>query len=137
MATAGVQIKPSGGPIGGSFVPSYQQTGQIVAGGFTILEVMNPNVQPVTVQIVCSDLEFVDKRLFQSSSGQSSIVPWPPVDTSDRVVYYQQIADKSNTQILDQDGNPWLAGAGRTSPCKHPGRHRMWPSIRHGADWWF
>jgi len=110
VATAGVQIKPSGGPIGGAFVPYYAGTGQYVAGGFNLLEIYNSNPGDVIVQVVCSDAEFIDKRLIQNSIGTSTIIildqAWVLFGGTQ---YAQQVADSSNTVIKDQVGNPWLA----------------------------
>lgn len=109
-ATAPVQIKPDPG---GAFVPYYQGTGQIVPGGFTLLQVTNGNSNDVVVQIVCSDKDYVDRRLLNNQVAQPYIVApigiWDQIFPGPPVVFALNCPDRSNSLIEDIQGNEWLA----------------------------
>jgi hypothetical protein len=111
-STGSVQIKPSGGTAGGAFVPYYQGTGQVVPGGFNLLEIQNENSFDVVVQVVCSSGDFIDKRLIQNSIAQTNVlVRYSPGNWTllGMGQYELNLEDQSGKPITDSNGNNWIA----------------------------
>jgi hypothetical protein len=105
VAAAPIEIKPMGGVFN-----SYQQGTGLeldLVNAFDLLEIRNPNPNPVVFQVFVGFDKFIDRRIFLNT-WQTPQVAYPTVDTPN-VATAVAIPDISGQAFDDINGNSWYA----------------------------